>query len=274
MYSWSFLGYTPFQDLTKGKYFDPKRDPVSVGGYYQPNPDEPWGGVGSAQFTDAEEGWLQESIALKYKGQPMDPGYIHTNYMTDGKDTFLLTPEEHEPDQLYQFIKGSHPVYDYRGHEFRLWNADGTPTEYKLGFFHTDGPPPRGDQPPDSYRFFPSGAKRNEFQEDFLGHDEGGWISASESFGYLPSNLVDRDTHAYAIYKDTNIKPFPTIDQARNLPVMDPAPDPVQREAMPNTTPRSVPMSRGESKVAAQVASVASARFNSGGESKHAREFK
>lgn len=206
-------------------------------------------------------------------GQPSNkqlPSYIHTNYLRDGRDNFLLTPEDRGTG-LYEYERGAKGVYNYRGHDWRLWNDDGTPTDYKLRFFHDAGPEPRGDQPANSYQFHPSTQGRNQWQD--FNERPHSWLSSVSSKGYFQSNLVDRDTHLYALYKDTNPAPFPenvplvkgvpnpylrSGDQAAGLPGMSPAPDPVQREAMPpNTTPRARMISRGESKIAMRVESAA-----------------
>ena len=73
--------------------------------------------------------------------------------------------------------------------------------------------------------------------------------AAEASRGQHGHQLVDRDLHYYSVTPSSR----PAIGEVDTSP----APDPVQREAMPpDTTPRSRMISRGENKIASRIRSA------------------
>lgn len=169
---------------------------------------------------------------------------LGVNYVTHDGATFLLNPEE----------LGSRNPHNYRGHNWRLINLDGTPTSHKLSFHHVDQ---------DGYRLrrelLGNSRRRDQSNDWWLSHP---WRDgqAEESTGQLRDQLVDRDQHYYSIGRDDRpALPLPAYLEQEIR--QSPAADPVQREAMPpDTTPRSRLITKEEGKLAARVESAAHKR--------------
>lgn len=183
------------------------------------------------------------------------------NYLHLGRDTFQVTPENsHLPDE----------TYDYRGHQWRLWNTDdGTPTAFKMYFHHFD---PHNHDEQSRQQYNRAGTQKEislgrVFEEDYEHFD----LIARKSRGAAPFQLVDRDFHFITVAEGAEVDRNPRGPRRRRAvpqatiapfpPTLDgksPAPDPVQREAMPpDTTPRSRMISQGETRLATRLESLA-----------------
>lgn len=189
------------------------------------------------------------------------------NYMHLDGEMIQVTPE----NPPHRSMGRSFGVYDYRGHDWRLWNDDGTPTPYKLFFHHFD---PHTGMDEDQRQRANRRGTRNEFS---LGRvyeeDETHFgLIARDSRGHAPHQLVDRDHHYMTVADGAEVDQYPRDRAARRigpfhsypapfpatLDGRSPAPDPVQREAFPpDVTPRARMITRGESKIAARLQSDA-----------------
>lgn len=194
------------------------------------------------------EGFYSEPDRSTY-GRRGDPTRYHVNYLTDGKEAFLLLPEA-EPRgtkktwDFEAFRGAAEGPYNYRTHNWRLWTEAGEPTDYKLDFYHeTNEIPPEDyhlhgkgpyakDHHPDTQNWWRKWAYREMHgvdydpkyeDEDKYGTGHGLFPPHGSGYVYVPTflsglsrgqfkdHLVDRDRHVYAIRKDTNPKPLPEV---------------------------------------------------------------
>ena len=156
-------------------------------------------------------------------------------------DSLYLTPPAHAPNPMFT----------------RLYPTGSFPPKYGTGQF--DAGTSRGKSPYQMYD-----RDMHHYTISRIDHPMMDWDADRDApyinrYSYIRDDLDrtnQKDIERVREYVHHNLNKFPNMLQGSS-----PAPDPVQREAMPpDTTPRSRQISRGETKIAARIESKATAK--------------